>query len=181
MEYSDLAKAIRENDSSRVNELMKELVPRLKRFLSIHMNASEVDAEDCAQETILHCIEVIKEDKLRDPEKVLSYILTSCRNNYLKMKEKMREERYEEVPEHNNSPAGQLLNLLDKERKRILEWCLKQLKKEYQAFMRYWFRYPDAEAEKVAEHFNLSVSNTWTRKHRIINTLNECYKKKSEL
>ncbi|MGK7369115.1 MAG: RNA polymerase sigma factor [Candidatus Halalkalibacterium sp. M3_1C_030] len=181
MKYSDLAKAIKENDSSRINEIMKELVPRLKRFLSVHMNASKADAEDCAQETILQCIEVIKEDKLRDTDKVLSYILTSCRNNYLKMKEKKKEEHYEEVPDDNHSPAGQLLNLLDKERKRILEWCLNQLKKEYQAFMRYWFRNPGAEAEKVAEQFNLSVSNTWTRKHRLISRLNECYKKKSEL
>jgi RNA polymerase sigma factor (sigma-70 family) len=181
MEYSDLAKAIKENDSSRVNELMLKLVPRLKRFLSVHMNASRADAEDCAQETVLQCIEVIKEDKLRDSEKVLSYILTSCRNNYLKMKEKHKEEHYEEVPVANHSPAGQLMNLLDKERKNILKWCLEQLKAEYQAFMKYWFKHPDAEAEKVADHFNLSVSNTWTRKHRIINKLNKCYKKKSEL
>lgn len=181
MEYSELAKAIRENDSSRVNEMMQQLVPRLKRFLSIHMNASRADAEDCAQETILQCIEIIKQDKLRDTDKVLSYIMTSCRNNYLKMKEKMKEEHFEEVPDHNYSSAEQLLNLLDKEKKRILEWCLSQLKKDYQAFMRYWFRNPGAEAEKVAEQFDLSVSNTWTRKHRIINKLNECYKKKSEL
>lgn len=181
MEYSDLAKAIRENDSSRVNELMIKLVPRLKRFLRVHMNASKADAEDCAQETILQCIEVIKEDKLRDTEKVLSYITTSCRNNYLKMKDKYKEEHFEEVPDDNNSPADQLMNLLDKERKNILKWCLKQLKEEYQAFMKYLFKYPAAEAEKVAEYFNLSVSNTWTRKHRIINKLNECYKKKSKL
>lgn len=181
MEYSDLAKAIRENNSSRVDELMRKLVPRLKRFLTVHMNASKADAEDCAQETVLQCIEVIKEDKLRDSEKVLSYILTSCRNNYLKMKEKHKEEHYEEVPDSNHSPAGQLMNLLDKERKSILKWCLKQLKEEYQSFMRYWFKYPEAEAEKVADYFNLSVSNTWTRKHRIISKLNECYKKKSEL
>lgn len=160
---------------------MGELVPRLKRFLSVHMNASKPDAEDCAQETILHCIEVIKEDKLRDPEKVLSYILTSCRNNYLKMREKQKEEYFEVVPDDTHSPAGQLTNLLDKEKKSILEWCLQQLKQEYQAFMRYWFRHPGEEAEKVARHFNLSVSNTWTRKHRIVNRLNECYEKKSKL
>lgn len=181
MEYSDLAEAIKENDSARVDELMKKLVPRLKRFLGVHMNASKPDAEDCAQETVLVCLEVIKEDKLRDPEKVLTYLLTSCRNNYLKMQNKHKEERYEEVPDERHSPAGQLINLLDKERKRLLEWCLKQLKQEYQTFMEYWFRHPGAEAEKVAAHFNLSVSNTWTRKHRIINKLNECYQKKSEL
>lgn len=181
MEYSDLARAIKENDSVRVNELMKKLIPRLKRFLSIHMNASKQDAEDCAQESVLLCIEAVKEDRLRNPEKVLSYLLTSCRNNYLKMRDKHKEEHYEELPDDQHSPAAQLINLLDKERQRLLEWCLNQLKKEYQAFMEYWFRNPGKEAEKVAAHFNLSVSNTWTRKHRIINKLHDCYQKKSEI
>lgn len=181
MEFSDLAAAIKENDSARVNELMKELIPRLKRFLTVHMNASRQDAEDCAQESILLCIEAIKEDRLRNTDRVLSYLFTSCKNNYLKMLDKHKEQHYDDMPEGQHAPAGQLMNLLDKERQRLLEWCLKQLKKEYQAFMRYWFKYPDSEAEKVADHFNLSVSNTWTRKHRIINKLNECYEKKSKL
>lgn len=181
MEFSDLADAIKENDSARVNELLRRLMPRLKRFLTVHMNASRQDAEDCAQESILLCIEAIKEDRLRNSDKILSYLFTSCRNNYLKLKEKHKEQHYDEIPDDQHAPAAQLLNLLDKERKRLLEWCLKQLKQEYQAFMRYWFQFPDSEAEKVAEHFDLSVSNTWTRKHRIITKLNECYEEKSKL
>lgn len=181
MDFSDLADAIKENDSARVNELMKKLIPRLKRFLTVHMNATRQDAEDCAQESVLLCIEAIKEDRLRNTDKVLSYLLTSCRNNYLKMKDKRKEQHYDKLPEDQNSPAGQLINLLDKERRRLLEWCLKQLKQEYQAFMRYWFQFPDSEAEKVADHFNISISNTWTRKHRIISKLNECYEEKSQL
>lgn len=75
MEFSDLADAIKENDSARVNQLLQKLMPRLKRFLSVHMNASRQDAEDCAQESILLCIEAIKEDRLRNSDKILSYLL----------------------------------------------------------------------------------------------------------
>lgn len=181
MDYSDLAQAIRENNTGRVDELLQKLIPRLHRFLSIHMNASKPDAQDCVQETILHCLEAIKNDNLRHPEKVISYLLTSCRNNYLKMLDKRKENAYDEVPEEHHHPAVQLANLLDDERKRLLEWCLKQLKEEYRLFMEFWFKHPEYEAEKVADHFNLSVSNTWTRKHRLINQLHECYKEKSEI
>ncbi len=176
-----MAVAIKENNTRRVNELMKDLVPRLKRFLKIHMNASKADAEDCAQDTVLACIEAIKQDRIRNPDRILSYMLTSCRNNYLKMKEKRKEKHFEDPPADHNMSAGQLSQLLDEERFRILRWCLKQLKKEYRRFMEYWFQHPGEEAEKVADHFGLSVSNTWTRKHRIINRLNKCYSEKSEL
>lgn len=156
-------------------------MPRLVRFLRIHMNASVDDAKDCAQETFLLSLEVIKEDKLENPDRILSYMLTSCRNNYLKMRRKKKEKNYEEIPQNHHHAPGQLNALLDKERKRLLKWCMEQLKQEYRKFMEYWFKHPDYEAEKVADHFNLSVSNTWTRKHRIIKKLNKCYQKKSEL
>lgn len=181
MEYTDLAQAIKENDTAKVNSYLESLIPRLMRFLMIHMNADKTDAEDCAQETLFLTFEAVKEDRLNNPERILTYMLTTCRNNYLKMQQKMKEQNYEEVPETSYNKPGQLTSLLDEERKRLLEQCMDQLKEEYREFMEYWFTFPDAEAEKVAEHFDISVSNTWTRKHRIIKQLNECYEKKSEL
>lgn len=181
MDYADLVEALKENDSSRVNEHLNTLIPRLHRFLTIHMNASRQDAEDCAQETLLLTLEAINEDRIKNPERILSYMLTSCRNNYLKMVSKDKEQNYEEVPEEQHHQPGQLKAMLDEERKSLLEWCMEQLKDEYKKFMEYWFTDPGMEAEKVADKFNLSLSNTWTRKHRIIKQLNECYQKKSEL
>lgn len=181
MDYSDLVTALKENDTKRANELIEALRPRLMAFLRVHMNASREDAEDCAQDSLLTSIEVIKEDRLNDPEQVVSYILSTCRNTYLKMKKKNREESIEEVSQRQRQEPRQLQSILNKEQERLLEWCLKQLKEEYQKFMQYWFDHPDAEASKVADHFNISVSNAWTRKHRLINKLNECYREKINL
>jgi DNA-directed RNA polymerase specialized sigma24 family protein len=47
--------------------------------------------------------------------------------------------------------------------------------------MQYWFDHPDAHTKKVASHFDISVNNAWTRKHRLIKKLNECYREKSKL
>ncbi len=179
MNYSELVTALQENDSSKINELIEAFIPRLMAFLRVHLNADYADAQDCAQETLLITIETIQEDKLRKPEKVTAFMLSTCRNTYLKMQGKNREYVNENLPEQHYA-APQLQSLLDEERGRLLRWCLKQLNKKYQEFIRYWFDHPDEAAITVAEHFNISVNNAWTRKHRIIKKLNECYENKSK-
>lgn len=181
MDYSELVTAFKENDSKKVNELLEALRPRLMAFLRVHMNASQADAEDCAQDSLLDSIEKIEADQLDDPEQVVSYILSTCRNNYLKMRRKRRPETMDDVSTKQRQDPRQLQSLLDEEQERLLEWCLNQLKKEYQKFMQYWFDHPDAHTNKVAEHFDISVNNAWTRKHRLVRKLNECYQKKSNL
>lgn len=181
MDYSKLVTAIREKDSSKADELIKAFMPRLMSFLRIHMNADRADAKDCAQETLLVIIESIREDRLRDPEQVTSYILSTCRNTYLKMKNKSKEELHAELPDNPHYAAPQMEELLNKEQEQILKWCMKQLKEKHRKFMQYWFDHPGEHANRVAEYFDISVNSVWTRKHRLIKKLNECYRKKSKL
>ena len=181
MDYANLVSAIQENNTQETNEIIEALRPRLIAFLRIHMNASPSDAEDCAQDSLLTSLEVIKEDRLNNPDQVVSYILSICRNNYLKMQKKKRPEATDEIPNEHQQAPTQLQSLLDEEQERLLEWCLNQLKEKYQKFMQYWFDHPDSHAKKVAEHFDISVNNVWTRKHRLIQKLNDCYQEKSKL
>lgn len=178
MDYSELVVAIKQNDSEKINKLFGKLRPRLLAFLRIHMNADEADAQDCAQETLLASLDIIKEDRIDNPDQVISYLLSTCKNIYLKMLKKRRERSLDDVSENQLQAPGQLQSMLNEEQKRLLEWCMDQLKQEYQNFMEYWFNYPDAHADSVAERFNISVGNVWTRKHRLIKKLKECYQKK---
>lgn len=180
MEISELVQAIEASDSSKTRQLLRMLRPRLVRFLRVRFNATRPDAEDCVQETLLICIESINSGKVREPERLLSFILTTCRNSYLKC-QKRRERVYDDIPRDRHHAPAQLSALLDQEKNKILRWCLNQLGSEYRQFMEYWIKHPGWKAENVADHFGLSVSNTWTRKHRIIKLLNECYEKKSEI
>lgn len=181
MNYSELVTALRENNSRQVNEMLKALRPRLMAFLRIHMNASRQDAEDCAHDSLLSSIEAIRENGLEKPEQVVSYILSTCRNTYLKMQNKKQPQPVDKIEDRQPQAPQQLQSLLDEEQERLLEWCMNQLKKEYRRFMQYWFEHPDADAQKVADQFSISVSNAWTRKHRLIKKLNECYEEKSNL
>ena len=181
MEYSELVGALQNGDDVRVNNIMREMVPRLVRFLQIHMGAGKDDAEDCVQHSIELALSVIRAGKLNDSDKILSYMMTTCRNNYLKLRGKKREVNYDRIPDERYHEPSQIRSILEQERKKILEKCLKELKEGYRRFIEYWFEHPDSDADVVASHFNISVNNVWTRKHRVIKRLNECYQKKSNL
>ena len=178
MEYSELVQALQDGDDARVNEIFNELVPRLRRFLEIHMGASRSDAEDCVQQSIELSLGVLRENKLNDPDKILTYLMTTCRNTFLKEQQKKREVTYKQVPPGHFQNPGQFKSLVDEERMKILKQCLDELKGGYRQFIEYLFAHPNANAEMVADHFNISVNNVWTRKHRIIKRLNNCYKNK---
>lgn len=181
MEYAELVQALQDGDDVRVNEILRELIPRLIRFLQIHMRATKSDAEDCVQLSLELAIAVIREDKLKDSNKVLTYLMTTCRNNYLKLREKKREHNYEHLSGIHFIEPSQLKALMDIEREKILEECLDELSNDHRRFITYWLEHPDSAAEDVAKQFDITVSNAWTRKHRIIKQLNSCYKKKSNL
>lgn len=181
MDYSELVTAINNNNTRKINKLIRLIRPRLVAFLRIHMNASEADANDVAQDSMLITIESVREDKIRKPEQIVKYMLSVCRNKYLKLLEADRSTDLSGASEYQKQAPNQLQSLLDKEQEQLLRWCLQQLKKEYQQFMQFWFDYPDAHTERVAEEFSISVGNAWTRKHRLIKKLSKCYQKKSNL
>ncbi len=181
MDYSELVSALKENNTKKTNNLVKAIRPRLVAFLRIHMNASQSDAEDIAQEALLITIESIRNDKVKNPDQVVKYMISVCRNAYLKEQQNRRQVSFEKVSDLHQHKPGQLQSLLDKEQENLLQWCLNQLKDEYQKYMQFWFDNPDIHTQKVADHFDISLSNAWTRKHRLIKKLSECYQKKSKL
>ena len=182
MDYSELVAAINNNDTEKINTLMKGIRPRLLAFLRIHMNASETDAQDISQDAMLTTLEVIREGRLKEPKQVVKYMLSICRNTYLKEQKKHRTTSLDQAEEltPKQSPR-QLESLLDQEQSRLLKWCLEQLKDDHREYIQYWLKHPGMHTQRVADHFKISVNNAWTRKHRLIKKLSECYKKKSNL
>ena len=181
MKYSELIDAFQEQDDARVNKILKELTPRLLKFLRIHMGADPDDAKDAVQQAFADTLDVLREGRLQDPEKLLTYLMTASRNIYLKKSRSEVEINHEMTTRHHFQVPQQLKKLLEKEKFEILEECLDELNEDYRTFIDYWFAHPDSETREIAEHFGITRANSWTRKHRIINKLNECYKKKSNL
>ncbi len=181
MDFSELYVAVSKQDERRVNQLVDAIIPVLVSYLCATMRAERADAKDCVQMALLHTIGKIRDDKIREPSRLYYYLLSACRNNYLRMSRNTIIELSDNMEVyHAVEPAAQVDRLLDKERQTLLRECLQKLSEEYRQFINYFLRFPEAEAKDIAAKFNLSTNNVWTRKHRIIKWLHNCYKKKSD-
>lgn len=178
MDYSPFVHAIRDGDDATANKIIAGATPVLIRYLMVRMGASEDDAKDAVQKMFLYVIESIKDGKIQNPSGLLSYMLKTCRHNYTKTLRRQDFEIVDDSIEYAVSEPEQIDKLLDKERKRILKRCLELLNSSYRKFITHWLEDPSVDAEKIAEIYNTSAGNIWTRKHRFIKQLNDCVNKK---
>lgn len=176
MDYSELVKAIQTGDSRTADRLCAEATPILKKYLVSKIGADPFDADDAVQKMFEYVIEKIQSGDIENPKGLLAYMLATCRHSYFNIV-RTRSRAGEVVSEEPVSIANQLLSLVDEEKQKILKKCIEKLRKNYRDFIEYWFSFPDSETEDIAEHFGISVSNTWIRKHRIVKKLSDCVNK----
>lgn len=181
MDYSKFVKAVLEEDEVASARLVNVITPVLIKFLRVRFGVNRLDAEDCAQNTLLIAIEKIRSGKLENPDVIISYLFTTAKNEYFKLLAKEKEGAFSEPPESYHEPADQLSQLLNEEKMAILRKCVEELKEDFRTYINYWFGHAGNETAVVAQHFGISVNNAWTKKHRIINVLKECYLKKIQL
>lgn len=179
MDYAPLVKAIREGDQESANELISNVTPILIRMLKARMNASQEDAEDAVQMMFLNVIKAIKKDRIRNPSGLLSYMMITCKHNYLKSRDGYHPESLESLVTEPAIEAVQLEAIVEEEKWRIYDECLHSLSEERLEFYNFWYQHPDSSASEVARHFGISVNSAWTRKHRILKALKKCFRSKS--
>lgn len=174
MDYSGLVTSIRDGDELTAGKLCAEATPILKKYLMKKFGAAPTDAEDAIQKMYESIIIKIREDEIENPQGLLAYMLKTCRHNYLKLFREKNNDYLQSMIDEPASSARQLWELVNEEEQEILKYCLDQLRKGYKEFISYWFTFPNASTEDVAEHFDISINNAWTRKHRVINKLTDC-------
>lgn len=178
MDYSPLVNAVREGDQETANRLISEATPILVRMLMARMNADRHDAEDAVQSMFVYIIEAIRNGNIHNPSGLLSYMIKTCRHNYLKSRQEYTVDYEEGMTGEPATEAVQLERLIESERLDIYRECVDGLKQDYRDYFDYWTDHPDSPAEEVAEAFGISVNNAWTRKHRIIKWLQKCVRQK---
>jgi DNA-directed RNA polymerase specialized sigma24 family protein len=174
MDYSELVRAVQEGDERTVSRLCSKVSVILKKYMIAETEASPEDAEDAVQKMFEYVIQKIRNGEIKRPGALLAYMLKGTKHAYYKS---LRDSDSHELDEHQYRPMtgpGQLLKLIDEERKEVLEKCIRFLKAHYRALAGFLFDHPDAESEDIAEHFDISVNNAWTRKHRVIKQLRQC-------
>lgn len=176
MDYSDLVSSIQDGDDKTANKLCSEATPIIKKYLISNTGSSPEDADDAIQKMFEYIIKKIRQDDIDNPSGLLLYMLTTSRHCYYKILKKRDKQLAEDLKNEPGREATQMWEIVDKEKQEILKRCLTKLKKSYLEFITYLFNYPDAETEDIAEYFNISTNNAWTRKHRIIKKLTKCVK-----
>ncbi len=180
VDYSELVHALRENDKGKANELLEEVLFRLKDYLKVVLNADEQEAEECTQQVFLKVYEKIREGNIQQEEYIFSYMIKACRHEYFRLIDEQHRfsNPVEDHKEHLIDPAEQFQNLMDKDRQEILEVCLKELRESSRELIEYFIDKPDATTKEASKYLGISGANVRTRKSRILSRLHHCYKRK---
>ncbi len=177
MDYSNLVQAVLADDKKEVNRILKKIQPILLNYLLAEMNARLQDAQDCVQDAIFSVLNYIKQEKIRKPDKILSFFYTTTRHRYYKLCNRRKEIPYSTLENRTTQPSNQYTLLVEKEERKWFKLCINKLSAKHRNYILYWFKHPDNQAAQTAHYFDISVSNAWTRKHRIQNALRKCMKK----
>jgi RNA polymerase sigma-70 factor (ECF subfamily) len=158
-------------DSAAETELYRRLAPRVRLYGLRHLRDRHA-AADLVQQVLLMTLERLRAGKVREPERIASFVLGACRMTVLDWRRGNRrrealleewggaEEAYEE-PE----PLA-----LDAER---LAACLRSLSERERSVVVHTF-FSDSPAEQVGAELGLAAGNVRVVRHRALGRLRTC-------
>ncbi len=152
-------------------ELYRLLAPRARRFGLRHLRDADA-AADLMQHVMTLTIEQLRSGRMREPERVLSFVLGACR---LTVVDQRRGERRREDLLRRYADALEIADLhiaprLDHER---VADCLERLPERERSVLVMSF-FDDQPSDAVGKHLGLSAGNVRVIRHRGIEKLRRC-------
>ncbi|HVB33220.1 MAG TPA: sigma-70 family RNA polymerase sigma factor [Patescibacteria group bacterium] len=152
-------------------ELFRRMAPRVRLYGLRHLR-NEHAAEDLTQQVLLTTIEALRAGRLREPEKLASFVLGTCRMVVMESRRgAQRRERLlalfgADLP----APVQPPMPHLDHEH---LARCVQNLKERERTVVVMTF-YDEQTGADVAGFLGLSEANVRVIRHRAIHQLREC-------
>lgn len=158
-------------DSAAEAELCRRLGPRIRLYGLRHLRDRHA-AADLVQQVLLMTLERLRAGKLREPERIVSFVLGTCRMTVLEIR---RGTRRREVLLETWSDAAEAVDApeplaLDADR---LAGCLEALSERERAIVVLSF-FADKPAGEVGAELALSSGNVRVIRHRALARLREC-------
>ncbi|HUD56165.1 MAG TPA: sigma-70 family RNA polymerase sigma factor [Terracidiphilus sp.] len=152
-------------------ELCKRMGPRARLYGLRHLRDRHA-AEDLVQQVLIQTLLALREGRLREPEKLASFVLGMCRMTIMDQRRnaqrraKLLEQFGGDVPMAGQTPGPRL----DDEK---LARCVQGLKERERAVVVMTF-YDEQTGADVAHFLDVSEMNARVIRHRAIQQLRDC-------
>lgn len=171
MSDAELARQIATGDDAEAEtEFCRRMAPRIQLYGLRHLRDPQA-AQDLTQQVLLTTLEALRSGRLRQPEKLASFVLGTCRMTVLDVRRgSRRRERLLERFGADLAPAAPSQPCLDRER---LERCLQNLRERERTVVVMTF-YDERTGAELAGLLGVSEANVRVIRHRAIHQLREC-------
>lgn len=152
-------------------ELCRRLAPRVRLYGRKHLRDDHA-AADLAQQVLLMTIEKLRAGRLREPERVVSFVFGACRMITMEMRrgQSRREQLLQRYGDDVSIADASIAPRLDHER---VAACLERLPERERSVVLMTF-YEDRPADEVAGLLDLTAGNVRVIRHRALHRLREC-------
>ena len=152
-------------------ELFRRMAPRIRLYGLRHLR-DEHAAEDLTQEVLITTLEALRAGRLREAEKLASFVLGTCRMRVLDLRRgaQRRERLLEQFGADLPAPVQLSLPNLDHDQ---LTRCVQNLKERERAVVVMTF-YDEQTGADVAGFLGVSEANVRVIRHRAIHQLRDC-------
>ncbi|MFL6662819.1 MAG: sigma-70 family RNA polymerase sigma factor [Rhizobacter sp.] len=168
---SRIASAAPAHDNEAEAALYRLLAPRIRRYGQRHLRDDHA-AADLMQHVMALTLEQLRQGRVREPERIVSFVFGTCRMTLTDMRRRGR--RREELLEQH----AELLTIADVavaprlDHERVAD-CLERLPERERSLLVLTF-YEDKRADEVAGELGLSTGNVRVVRHRAIAKMRSC-------
>jgi RNA polymerase sigma-70 factor (ECF subfamily) len=158
-------------DGTAEGELCRRLAPRIRLYGLRHLRDPHA-AQDLVQQVLLATLERLRAGKVREPERIVSFVLGMCRMTVLEIRRGARRREtllatYGDAPEAVDAPEPLALDA------GRLAGCLEALAERERSVVTLTFL-AEKPAEEVARALGLTAGNVRVIRHRALGRLRAC-------
>jgi RNA polymerase sigma-70 factor (ECF subfamily) len=152
-------------------ELFRRMAPRVRLYGLRHLR-DEYAAEDLTQQVMIATLEALRAGRLREPEKLASFVLGTCRMTVLDLRRSARRKERLLAQFGAERPAAVQPSLPRVDRER-LAGCVQDLKERERTVVVMTF-FDEQTSADVAGFLGISEANVRVIRHRAIHQLRQC-------
>jgi RNA polymerase sigma-70 factor (ECF subfamily) len=158
-------------DREAEGELCRRMAPRVRLYGLRHLRDQHA-AEDLAQQVLITTLEALRAGRLREPEKLASFMLGMCRLTVLDLRRgaQRKERLLDQFASGLPAPVQPSVPRLDRDR---LTRCVQNLKERERTVLVMTF-YDEQTGADVAGFLGVSEANVRVIRHRAIRQLRLC-------